>query len=161
MKKNVNSKIKCSLLLKTFEENFCGHLLPTRRKFSLLVARPWATKAQEIRINKNAQSAVEACPQKRFPKHYVLRQYQTGHHHSYTKDGKRIKRCATCRFQGEVGKCIFFNVLIKFKEFVYIYNFTYFELIQMDLKSHGKCRNKIQRICINITLHALNWYEWI
>ena len=40
------------------------------------------------------------------------------------------------------GKCIYFNVLIKFKEFVYIYNFTCFELIQIDLKSHGKCRNQ-------------------
>ena len=46
------------------------------------------------------------------------------------------------------GKCIYSNVLIKFKEFVYIYNFTCFELIRMDLKSHWKCRNKIQRICI-------------
>ena len=26
------------------------------------------------------------------------------------------------------------NVRIKFKEFAYIYNFTYFELIQMDLE---------------------------
>ena len=34
------------------------------------------------------------------------------------------------------------NVGIKFKEFVYIYNFICFELIWMDLKSHGKCRNK-------------------
>ena len=34
------------------------------------------------------------------------------------------------------------NVGIKFKEFVYIYNFTCFELIQMNLKSHGKCRNQ-------------------
>ena len=41
------------------------------------------------------------------------------------------------------SKCIYFNVLIKFKKFVYIYNFTCFELIQMDLKSRGKCRNKI------------------
>ena len=47
-------------------------------------------------------------------------------------------------------KYIYFNILIKFKEFVYIYNFTCFELIQMDLKSHGKCRNKIQRICIHL-----------
>ena len=47
-------------------------------------------------------------------------------------------------------KCIYSNVLIKFKEFVYIYNFTCFELIMMDLKSHGKCRNKIQRICIHL-----------
>ena len=29
------------------------------------------------------------------------------------------------------------NIGIKFKEFVYIYNFTCFELIGMDLKSHG------------------------
>ena len=35
------------------------------------------------------------------------------------------------------GKCIYFNVLIKFKKFGYIYNFTCFELIQIDLKSHG------------------------
>ena len=34
------------------------------------------------------------------------------------------------------------SVGIKFKEFVYIYNFTCFELIGMDLKSHGKCRNQ-------------------
>ena len=34
------------------------------------------------------------------------------------------------------------NVGIKFKEFVYIYNFTCFELIWMDLKSHGKGRNQ-------------------
>ena len=47
-------------------------------------------------------------------------------------------------------KYIYFNVLIKFKEFVYIYNFTCFELIWMDLKSHGKCMNKIQRICIHL-----------
>ena len=38
--------------------------------------------------------------------------------------------------------CIYFNVLIKFKEFVYIYNFTCFELIRMNIKSHRKCRNK-------------------
>ena len=30
----------------------------------------------------------------------------------------------------------------KFKEFVYIYNFTYSELKWMDLKSHGKGRNQ-------------------
>ena len=34
------------------------------------------------------------------------------------------------------------NVGIKFKEFVYIYNFTHFELKRMDLKSHGKDRNQ-------------------
>ena len=34
-------------------------------------------------------------------------------------------------------KCIYLNVLIKFKEFVIIYNFTCFELIIMDLKSYG------------------------
>ena len=34
------------------------------------------------------------------------------------------------------------NVGIKFKEFVLIYNFTCFKLMQMYLKSHGKCRNK-------------------
>ena len=42
------------------------------------------------------------------------------------------------------------NVGIKFKKFVYIYNFTCFELILMDFKSHGKCGNKIQRICIHL-----------
>ena len=31
------------------------------------------------------------------------------------------------------GKCIYFNVLIKFKKFVYIYKFTCFELIWMDI----------------------------
>ena len=42
------------------------------------------------------------------------------------------------------------NVGIKFKEFVYIYNFTCFKLIQMDLKSHGKCRNQknFLRVCL-------------
>ena len=52
------------------------------------------------------------------------------------------------------GKCIYFNVLIKFKEFVYIiYNFTCFELIQIDLKSHGKCRNQknFSIFCIRLT----------
>ena len=51
------------------------------------------------------------------------------------------------------GKCIYFNVLIKFKEFVYIYNFTCFELIRMDLKNHGKCRNqkKISIFYIRLT----------
>ena len=34
------------------------------------------------------------------------------------------------------------NVGIKFKEFVYIYNFTYFKLIRMNLKSHRKGRNQ-------------------
>ena len=34
------------------------------------------------------------------------------------------------------------NVGIKFKELVYIYNFICFELIWMDLKSHGKGRNQ-------------------
>ena len=34
------------------------------------------------------------------------------------------------------------NVGIEFKEFVYIYNFTCFELKRMDLKSHGKGRNQ-------------------
>ena len=45
------------------------------------------------------------------------------------------------------------NVGIKFKEFVYIYNFTCFELIQMDLKSHGKCRNQknFSIFCIRLT----------
>ena len=40
------------------------------------------------------------------------------------------------------GKCIYSNVLIKFKEFVYIYNFTCFELIRMDLKSHDRQESK-------------------
>ena len=48
------------------------------------------------------------------------------------------------------GKCIYSDVLIKFKESIYIFNFTCFELIMMDLKSHRKCRNKIQRICIHL-----------
>ena len=52
-------------------------------------------------------------------------------------------------------KCIYFNVLIKFKKFVQIYHFTCFELIQMDLKSHGKCRNKIQRIYIHFQIYML------
>ena len=45
------------------------------------------------------------------------------------------------------------NVGIKFKEFVYIYNFTCFELIWMDLKSHGKCRNQknFSIFCIKLT----------
>ena len=34
------------------------------------------------------------------------------------------------------------NVGIKFKKFVYIYNFTCFELIWIDLKNQGKCRNQ-------------------
>ena len=34
------------------------------------------------------------------------------------------------------------NVGIEFKEFVYIYNFTCFELKRMDLKSHGNGRNQ-------------------
>ena len=46
------------------------------------------------------------------------------------------------------------NVGIKFKEFVYIYNFTCFELIWMDLKSHGKGRNQknFSIFCIKLTL---------
>ena len=51
-------------------------------------------------------------------------------------------------------KCIYFNVLIKFKEFVYIYNFTCFELIRMDIKSHRKCRNKKKKINF---LHKTNF----
>jgi len=47
-------------------------------------------------------------------------------------------------------KSIYSDVLIKFKESVYIYNFTCFELIRMYLKSHEKCKNKIQRICIHL-----------
>ena len=34
------------------------------------------------------------------------------------------------------------NVGIKFKEFVYIYNFTWFELKRIDLKSYGKDWNQ-------------------
>ena len=34
------------------------------------------------------------------------------------------------------------NVGIKFKEFVYIYNLTRFELIRMNLKSEGNVRIK-------------------
>ena len=49
-----------------------------------------------------------------------------------------------------------FNVLIKFKEFVYIYNFTYFELIQMDLKSHENVGLNSKNLYTFITLHALN-----
>ena len=37
------------------------------------------------------------------------------------------------------------NIGIRIKEFVYIYNFTYFELIWMNLKSHRKCKNKKKR----------------
>ena len=45
------------------------------------------------------------------------------------------------------------NVEIKFEEFVYIYNFTYFELIRMDLKSHGIGRNQknFSIFCISLT----------
>ena len=46
------------------------------------------------------------------------------------------------------------NVGIKFKEFVYIYNFTCFILKRMDLKSHGKCRN--QKKLFNF-LHKTNF----
>ena len=46
------------------------------------------------------------------------------------------------------------NVGIKFKEFVYTYNFTCFELIGMDLKSHGKCKN--QKKLFNF-LHKTNF----
>ena len=48
------------------------------------------------------------------------------------------------------GKCLYSKVLIKFKEFVFVYNLTCFGLIRMDLKSYGKCRNKIQRIYIHL-----------
>ena len=46
------------------------------------------------------------------------------------------------------------NVWVKFKEFVYIYNFICFELIWMDLKSHGKGRNQknFSIFCIRLTL---------
>ena len=45
------------------------------------------------------------------------------------------------------------NVGMKFKEFVYIYNFTCFELKHIDLKSQGKDRNqkKISIFCIRLT----------
>ena len=45
------------------------------------------------------------------------------------------------------------NVGIKLKEFVYIYNFTCFELNRMDLKSHGECTNqkKFSIFCIRLT----------
>ena len=45
------------------------------------------------------------------------------------------------------------SVGIKFKEFVYIYNFTCFELKRMNLKSHEKGRNKkkISIFCIRLT----------
>ena len=46
------------------------------------------------------------------------------------------------------------NVGIKFKEFVYIYNFTCFKLKQMDLKSYEKCKNQknFSIFCIRLTL---------
>ena len=44
------------------------------------------------------------------------------------------------------GKCIYFNVLIKFKKFVYIYKFTCFELIQMDLKVMGNVEIKFKEL---------------
>ena len=47
------------------------------------------------------------------------------------------------------------NVGIKFKEFVYIYNFTCFELIQMDLKSHGKCRTQKNFLIFYIRLTSM------
>ena len=46
------------------------------------------------------------------------------------------------------------NIGIKFKEFVYIYNFTCFELIQMDLKNHGIGRNQKKKIKF---LHKTNF----
>ena len=59
------------------------------------------------------------------------------------------------------------NVRIKFKELVYIYNFTCFELIWMDLKSHGKCRNKKKKLFnflhktnFNVELQELNSMNW-
>ena len=50
-------------------------------------------------------------------------------------------------------KCIYFNILIKFKEFVYIYNLTYFKLIRIDLKNHEKCRNQknFSIFCVRLT----------
>ena len=47
------------------------------------------------------------------------------------------------------------NVGIKFKEFVYIYNFTCFELIRMDLKIHGKCRNQKNFSIFSIRLTSM------
>ena len=45
------------------------------------------------------------------------------------------------------------NVGMKFKEFVYIYNFTCFELKHIDLKSQGKDRNQknFSIFCIRLT----------
>ena len=54
------------------------------------------------------------------------------------------------------------NVGIKFKEFEYTYNFTCFELIGMDLKSHGKCKNQkklfnfLRKTNFNVELQELN-----
>ena len=57
------------------------------------------------------------------------------------------------------------NVRMKFKEFVYIYNFLCFELKLMDLKSHGKGRNekKLSIFCIRLTSkqNYKNGIQWI
>ena len=58
------------------------------------------------------------------------------------------------------------NVGIKFKEFVYIYNFTCFILKRMDLKSHGKCRNQkklfnfLHKTNFNVELQESNSMNW-
>ena len=57
------------------------------------------------------------------------------------------------------------NVGKKYKEFVYIYNFTCFELKRMDLKSHGKDRNqkKFSIFYIRLTLmhNCKSRIQWI
>ena len=58
------------------------------------------------------------------------------------------------------------NVGIKFKEFVFIYNFTCFKLMQMYLKSHGKGRNKkrlfnfLHKTNFNASLQKSNSVNW-
>ena len=57
------------------------------------------------------------------------------------------------------------SVGIKFKEFVYIYNFTCFELKRMDIKSHGKGRNQknFSIFCIRLTSmqNCKSQIQWI
>ena len=58
------------------------------------------------------------------------------------------------------------NVGIKFKEFVYIYNFTCFELKRMDLKCHEKGRNQKKlfnfqhKTNFNVELQESNSMNW-
>ena len=58
------------------------------------------------------------------------------------------------------------SVGIKFKEFVYIYNFTCFELKRMNLKSHEKGRNKkknfnfLHKTNFNAELQEFNSINW-